>query len=416
MSSENRKKAVCDQCKYHKLDNNTAQAIDIPTENSFQLLSEEQNKNDSGENFITLRNRTKKRRTSLPDFTSSFTSANENNYTLSCSLPDVTTCREEIINELKDEIAKLRNELNIANNEIDNLNITNRQLIRKVETQESIIKLYKTVSIDDLNKSAKNGKSFMSTPIRNIRENTLPRNEIMISSSNKVHNTMVMKNKPTLLSTPKSDAAVTGRNDKRKKICFISSTERESTAKVIRNKFGEYEMCHYRVPGGGALELSSRLQEKLKGFTMNDYCVIMLGETDFTVSKKYLYVVHKLRQTLLTVQHTHVIICVPTYKYCSQANLFNNRVEIFNNLIYRDNVKHEYCYVLDSNKNLECSHSMFLKQNGMVNNHGVKIILNDIMNQILAISFNVINEDYESIVNASSNFVKNKNNNCSFRD
>ncbi|CAG9790680.1 unnamed protein product [Diatraea saccharalis] len=102
--------------------------------------------------------------TSLPDLSTTYQTTGENSFNItSHSLPDRTTEENLFIQELKNEIEKLRLELDSATAEIDNLNLMNRELSKKIYDQEKIIKLYKTVGITDFNASI-NKTSSTSTP------------------------------------------------------------------------------------------------------------------------------------------------------------------------------------------------------------------------------------------------------------
>jgi hypothetical protein len=70
-----------------------------------------------------------------------------------------------IIEELKTEVEKLRTELETAHREIENLVIKNYELERKTHKQEKIIKLYKTITTDDLDLTNKSFKPCVSTPL-----------------------------------------------------------------------------------------------------------------------------------------------------------------------------------------------------------------------------------------------------------
>ncbi|CAG5003842.1 unnamed protein product [Parnassius apollo] len=65
---------------------------------------------------------------------------------------------------------RLQTELNIANNEIKNLNAINTELNKKNQEQEKIIELYKTINVDELNPSKVLTNSCMSTPLGNQSE------------------------------------------------------------------------------------------------------------------------------------------------------------------------------------------------------------------------------------------------------
>lgn len=120
----------------------------------------------------------------------------------------------------------------------------------------------------------------------------------------------------------------------------------------------------------------------LQDFTLDDFCVLLIGENDFTESKDLSLVIEIIRQELLLVKHTNVIIMLPTFKCREAVNLFNYRIESFNNLLFSDNITHEYVYVIDSNKNLNYSSDMFNFYTGRPNNKALRTIFNDLANLI----------------------------------
>ncbi|CAG5001502.1 unnamed protein product [Parnassius apollo] len=112
MATENRKKLKCDGCTYNK----------TPAPTTIQ--------------------------TSRENLSTSYWSRNSN------SLPDLSQIiTSDNLQVLKLELMRLQTELNIANNEIKNLNAINTELNKKNQEQEKIIELYKTINVDELNPS-----------------------------------------------------------------------------------------------------------------------------------------------------------------------------------------------------------------------------------------------------------------------
>jgi hypothetical protein len=85
-----------------------------------------------------------------------------------------------------------------------------------------------------------------------------------------------------------------------------------------------------------------------------------------------------IQKQLSSVQHTNIVICSPTFKINEYSSLFNQRVEIFNNLLHKHNLKNEYHYILDCNLNLSYDMEMF-SWRGNVNKNGFMTIFNDLM-------------------------------------
>lgn len=112
---------------------------------------------------------------------------------------------------------------------------------------------------------------------------------------------------------------------------------------------------------------------------MDDFCIILIGETDFKSTKEYSSIILHMRKVLEKIQHTNVVLCMTTYRQCkSNVTLYNMRVENFNNLLYQDILTHEHAYFIDSNKNLTWDYKMYRQNTGSVNNYGMQIIFQDI--------------------------------------
>ncbi|CAK1594420.1 unnamed protein product [Parnassius mnemosyne] len=393
---EKRKKCLCDYCKYQKLPNFDQPNINIPTTNSFHALDVD----DEYAEFVTFRQKNKKLPESLPDFSDSFMSNNTHSHSLnlqktSRSLPDDDLRDCLMIQELKEEVLRLRTELIIANKEVDNLNITIRKLNKKILEQEKIIKIYKTVSIDDVQLRKPANNSYNSTPLSKPKkqktksfkpdtrhssgcvEQIKLKETLPATQPEKIVNDKSCFYAESLTSKTKTSEE-TCKYSPNRKLCIISSIRSNKMATTLRNHFETQNICHYSIPGGGINQLLSGLQTKLEDYTLNDFCILIVGETDFNVSKNYNELVSNIRKALLTVQHTNILICLPTFKFCNQSNIYNRRIETFNNLLYSDNINFEYCYILDSNKNLEYSTHMFSMYSGKLNKLGLKTYLHDI--------------------------------------
>lgn len=169
-----------------------------------------------------------------------------------------------------------------------------------------------------------------------------------------------------------------------RKICMLSSDPKNNILKTAEKYFENTLICHYLTSGGGIHQILNGIETKLEGYTLDDYCLVFIGESDFTVTQNYSSVIDHIRNKLLTVQHTNIIICLPIYKY--YKNLFNKRIEAFNNLLYLDNLNNEYAYILDCNKNLEYSTYMFNDRNGHINKRALNVIFNDILDLLQRIS------------------------------
>lgn len=130
--------------------------------------------------------------------------------------------------------------------------------------------------------------------------------------------------------------SITTKAVQRRKLCIVSTNKRNKILNIAKNTFQNYEICHYVSPNCNTEQLISNLDKKLIDYTMDDFCVILIGENDLYKTDNYVNIIIKLRETLQKVQNTNIIICVPTFKLSNYSILFNWRIETFNNLLYLD--------------------------------------------------------------------------------
>lgn len=170
------------------------------------------------------------------------------------------------------------------------------------------------------------------------------------------------------------------------KILIISSNKRNKVLQIIEgnnNLCEKYNICHHIVPGAGTKELLYDIVNTLQTFTVNDYCIILIGDSDFRSSQNYISLVQNIRVSLEKVKHTNIILATPTY-VCG-ATIYNCRVETFNSLLYMDVLVHEHAYFLDSN--LKLSLDMFSSWTGKLNNRGMENIFQQIQLLISQLNF-----------------------------
>lgn len=352
------------------------------------------------------------------------------------SLPDLSTDNDQL-EPLLQKIEQLQLELNSAHEEIEQLLLQNRELSKtnKELTKKNV--LYKRIG----NSPAKFLSPKYSTTHNNITQQK-PKVLKQTQTDSKVLNTEEMSSKklhketqtntdiskqiterkeketqtnftPTILernlqlkvqdsnlhpstrphttinqTQTRSNFTPSAAIQKLNKICIISSQKSRNLQQktIVENKYiNRYDVCHYRKPSCGIQHLLEGIATKLKDFTMQDFCIVLLGEEDFQSTSNNLELVMYIRETLMKVQFTNIIICLPTFKCHKYATMFNWRIENFNNLLYLDNESKEYAYLLDSNLNLTYDFRMFSKLNGEVNIHGFRTILHDLgklMNRI----------------------------------
>lgn len=176
-------------------------------------------------------------------------------------------------------------------------------------------------------------------------------------------------------------------------ICILSGETSNRLYKISqRTDLSNFNLCHYRMPKCGLKHILINIDKKVENFTHNDYCVIYIGEEDFRTTYNYIELVTFIRSKLQNLTHTNFIICLPTFKYTMEDKniMFNNRVDMFNNLIYIDVETHKYAYILDSNLNLPYTYDSYNQRYGSLNNKGLSIILFDLQNLILYLNSTIV--------------------------
>lgn len=73
---------------------------------------------------------------------------------------------------------------------------------------------------------------------------------------------------------------------------------------MAEKTFPNYKVCHYLSPGCDTMKLIDNIDIKLKNYTMDDYCLIFIGEEDFRQTNNYIDLTKAIRQTLLKTNHT----------------------------------------------------------------------------------------------------------------
>ncbi|KAL0860061.1 hypothetical protein ABMA27_010376 [Loxostege sticticalis] len=202
-----------------------------------------------------------------------------------------------------------------------------------------------------------------------------------------------------------------------KKICLLSCNKQNNMLHIARNSIKNYsEICHYLTPNGNTEELLSGIDKKLTGFTLNDYCIIMIGDEDFRKTRDYISMIYLIRESLKLIVHTNIIICLPTYKCGPLKNMFNWRVESFNNLLYLDVMTHKHAYILNSNKNINYDYSMFRRHIGIINDRGMYTIFENLNNLITDIEFYNHNNKEQLISNSHDEVPSTENESIFFRN
>lgn len=385
------------------------------TENSFEALSELSENEDEHASFNST-----------------------TSYVMNRSYPELHRPNDDI-DELKSKICKLEENLKIAENEIERLLLENSTQAEQINDYKLTVNKLKHVCTS----------TFKKKPITKSKRNSLVRSKLDFLSTQESPNQKTELNKtssspqtctkleycrdqkliddtqksPKLVSYLETEGATVSQvkqdlanynhrkiimgniNRTYSKICIVSENNVNSILETAEHVFPNNKICHYCLPNAGVTELLSGLGLKLVNYTLKDYCIILLGERDFVVSKNYATLVNHIKCKLEKITHTNVILCSPNFKLNGSEMLFNNRIEAFNQLLYLSNKRFEYTYTFDTNKYLKYTYDMFFKFTGKVNNIGMGKIFHKLKNYIHYLNIfyenNYMTEDTTHIQNCN---------------
>lgn len=348
------------------------------------------------------------------------------NHNISC--PQLQETKNETIIELETLVNTLREKLASADCEIENLLTENISLKNIITNNEKVINNLKRICISTPERvsSATKRKSINKDKPKLshdhlIQKRNKPEKQSKITSPKSLIKTQKLSNKRattekqrtnSLCSTNSKQNITTQRSEiedncmksSRNKLCIVSANKTNSILSIAEQTFQNLQICHYLSPKCGLLQLISNLHEKLEDYSFNDYCVILIGEEDFQITKNYVEIVIELRKTLENIQHTNIILCLPTFKLSDYSMMFNWRIETFNNLLYLDLLTHNYVTVLDSNFDLSYDFTMFSKYNRKLNNQGMRNIFQNLLLLIndYQMSSSELEPDLENNVNTNA--------------
>lgn len=316
------------------------------------------------------------------------------------SMPELSQDENEQLNILKAKLLDLESQLQSAHQEIELLSAENTQLRT---TNEDLLKkneVFRKIS----NSPAKQN---LNTPTKKSKKQNLQTKQTQTEITNTT-NTETRSAKPkTKASTSEINKNETSTVVQKSKMCILSTNNKSrilSTAEDLL--LDTYDICHYITPGGSTEQLLNGIQTKLRDYTMKDYCIVLIGEEDFKITTNYDSKIRVIREILKQVSHTNIIICFPTYKLTNRNNLYNWRIETFNNLLYLDLINHEHAYYLDSNYDLAFDHTMFNLRTGVINNNGIRNIFE---NMLLLINYINSNFQQKCKLNSDSVIVEDSN-------
>ena len=265
--------------------------------------------------------RLRKRATSLSNDTLNESTLNSANSPLdgtSSSLPPNISddeSDEEII-QLRNELQKVNLQLSAAHDEINNLSLENMKLkdeIKNLDIKQKIMKQVTSKLTSEITVTPKKkAKRILAKSSANVL--TTPREIDTPSQSPAVKEKLCVQNRHTeTLQSQEAELSIKPKNTNHK-LCIVSTNKDNKILSIAESTFQNYEFCHYVYPNCGTEQLTNNLEKKLIGYTINDFCIILIGEKDFNKTENYVDIIVKLRENLQKIQHTNIIICVPTFK------------------------------------------------------------------------------------------------------
>lgn len=344
---------------------------------------------------------------------------------------------------LQEQINQLTSELRSANNEIDLLNEENINLKNELTKCQKSINLYKKLDFIENSPKSSNRKNRRnkiydsnrqgarsqfttpekcnqqdievvthiqlvnseetaqkdgSSPINDnkcsIMKNSLEKSEITYNGKPNSKNLIpeldtalneikltTQKNKNSTPKNKKTTRPSAHDDTKRRQLCVLSNSTQRGILQAIEENFSnDFKYCSYLMPDSKIIHLLTNIKTKLRDFSVNDYCIILLGDSDIKTNSNFINLVKVINESLRQITHTNIIICTPTYVRGSP--IYNYKVEIFNNLIYMDLEYHKYAYFFDSNNDLEFKFDLFSNRSGKLNKAGLNFIFKNIMDRI----------------------------------
>jgi hypothetical protein len=178
---------------------------------------------------------------------------------------------------------------------------------------------------------------------------------------------------------PSEEQVQRNAGSEKRKLAIISTNNKHRICRLINkdNVLQTFACCHYITPGGGIKELFNQIERKLDNFSLDDYCVVLIGENDFESDVEQRELVKYINETLEAITTTNIIVACPTYKLGKP--IYNSKVEDFNSMLLSDANFHKNHFSYDTNLNLEFD--MFLPT-GEISKRGTENIISHISNFI----------------------------------
>lgn len=338
--------------------------INVSTHNSFDSLSELSLESGEDEE-IFLSSRTK----------------------LDRSCPEIQVNFSEELREMEGKNVELQNRLVSADDQIEELLLENSALKKQIEEYKLTIgnlkQICTTIGSPQCNISSVKKKR------KSLIKSKYTQKKIDVQETTVLHETQVQVAESGQEPQKSSQDYSEEQNitNVSRKLCVISSNTRNKLLQNTMSTLDCTDICHYKMTGAGLKQLLKGLDTKLYNFTFHDYCILFIGDSDFNETENYHELIKFIRLTLQNVLHTNIIICLPTFRYSKHMFLFNRRIEMFNRLLYLDNAKNEYAYILDSNRHIKYTADMFYGNKGYLKTCCYKnIIFVDLKNLVNEIS------------------------------
>lgn len=294
------------------------------------------------------------------------------------SLPDLSIINKDELIDLKQKIEELSLQLESAHMEIENLILEKGSLENKIALQDRkidhLLQICSNVpaEVSTTKKKKKKGKKINKSQVHT----SLDLDNNSCGELNGLNDSVNLNNDTNANSMHEHNPQnAEGYFNSKKKLCVMSTIGGHRLIPIIDALFySNFDYCHNVTLGGGIKQLFYNFETKLKNYTMNDFCIVFIGESDFNCSRGIDELINCIRKESQKV-HTNVIIALPTY-ICGRV-LYNSRVELFNNRLNMD-IQHNnhYAFLIDSNDKL--SLDMFSRLTGKINRGGLRNIFKNV--------------------------------------
>lgn len=317
---------------------------------------------------------------------------------LSRSVNEINGDNRLIIEDLQAEIEDLTSKLLSTQQELDNQLLENgrqNELIKKLTREVSLLtSICQAPVTKNMNSSKKPLKRhsihqtihFSSTPNKTIMDLNkhsyesdlnikILKLEKDLEKANSLINQLeeqirLLKDEAKKRTNPSNTDKESIINERiiKRKLHLVSTDRSKQVLGLMAETFAsKWNYCHYSLPNRSTNNVMDMIPNIIKDLSSSDYCVILIGEEDFHVTRDYLQLVYNIRNTLKKCKNTNLIICLPTY-ICGRP-LYNSRVEMFNKLLMLDIESQEYAFWIDPNA--ELTFDMFSISSGKTNHKGM---------------------------------------------